>query len=407
MAGLMYSKYHGALIILLTVLANLKLLLNSRFWSAGVIALILYIPHLLWQIENGFPTFQYQMLDRMNPFRLFDFILYWPNQLFAFNPLILSLLLFIFYKKQIWTPFEKTLKFIIIGLFGFFWLFSFTARIEAHWTAAAAIPAIILLYQFLRTREQNKIVFRLIASSVVFLFLLRLVLIIDILPWHMEFLGQKKWVAQIEKEAGNLPVVFMNSYQKASVYSFYTGKESFSLNTIYYRQNQFDLWKPEINFNGKPTAIVFEPSPFIKSNNVLTSIDKYVMIKDTFYGYQQLKINFSMSEGDAFKPGEMISLPIIISNPYSYTVHFNRPGEELSFSALFLHNKEWQSAVAHSDIPLQSLAPGESKSMNLKFNVPQLADDTYQFGICLRTPTFPEAFNSSFQKIDVTSAAPK
>lgn len=48
MAALAYSKYHGALVVLLTVLSNLRLLRNPKFYAACVVTLLLILPHLGW-----------------------------------------------------------------------------------------------------------------------------------------------------------------------------------------------------------------------------------------------------------------------------------------------------------------------------------------------------------------------
>src|SRR5690554_3712268 len=48
MAGLMYSKYHGALVILFVFLSNLKLFKKSTFYYSVLSVIVLYIPHILW-----------------------------------------------------------------------------------------------------------------------------------------------------------------------------------------------------------------------------------------------------------------------------------------------------------------------------------------------------------------------
>ena len=51
MAGLMYSKYHGAMMLLLVILSNLKLLKSPKFYIASFFALILFIPHILANLK--------------------------------------------------------------------------------------------------------------------------------------------------------------------------------------------------------------------------------------------------------------------------------------------------------------------------------------------------------------------
>ena len=61
MALLLYSKYHGILIIGMSVLANLQLLRQRNFYLASIFGLILFLPHFYWQFSNQFPSFQYHL----------------------------------------------------------------------------------------------------------------------------------------------------------------------------------------------------------------------------------------------------------------------------------------------------------------------------------------------------------
>src|SRR5690606_35087594 len=56
MAGMLYSKYHGILIILFTVASNWRLALNPRAWVAVAAGVLLFFPHLYWQYQADFPS---------------------------------------------------------------------------------------------------------------------------------------------------------------------------------------------------------------------------------------------------------------------------------------------------------------------------------------------------------------
>ena len=70
MAAVIYSKYHGGLLIIIVILSNLKLLRNGRFYVAAILALLLFVPHLYWQYSNGFPSLKYHLVDRVSGFNL-------------------------------------------------------------------------------------------------------------------------------------------------------------------------------------------------------------------------------------------------------------------------------------------------------------------------------------------------
>jgi hypothetical protein len=66
-----------------------------------------------------------------------------------------------------------------------------------------------------------------------------------------EFHGNREWTTEMHQRAGNLPVVFVNTYQRASKYWFYTGIEAFSMNSPSYRRNNFNMWPIEDSLIGK------------------------------------------------------------------------------------------------------------------------------------------------------------
>src|SRR5688572_4771958 len=48
-ALLCYSKYHAVLIVIFTLLSNLKLFTRYQTYVAGIVAMLLFAPHLWWQ----------------------------------------------------------------------------------------------------------------------------------------------------------------------------------------------------------------------------------------------------------------------------------------------------------------------------------------------------------------------
>ena len=402
MAGLMYSKYHGGLVIIFTILSNLKLFLNIRFWMAGAMALALFIPHIMWQFENNFPTFQYQMIGRVKSFGASNFLEYLPTQLIVFNPVVLVLLVSAFRQSAKTSIFDRTLKFLVAGFFFFFLITSFFARVEPHWTVAASIPAMILVYKYFSANLNKwRRAFGFLSVTLLIFLFVRIALIVDILPFHIEFIHQKEWAESIEEKTGSLPVAFVNSYQKASVYAFYSGKNAFSLNNIHYRKNQFDLWTDEEKFQGQEVAILFEPRPGIQIDSVRGRIGNYVMAIDTLHSFQKIRIEYKLDAQKEFKKYEIVNLPVSITNPYPYSVQFDRPDSPVSFRAVFLYEGEWISKEATPDVKINSLLPGQTVQNILTFTVPALPPGLHQFALSVRTPLLLEAYNSSIENIKI------
>src|SRR5688572_576017 len=75
MALMLYSKYHGVLIIGFTLLSNLKLFRKYPIYLAGVITTLLYLPHLIWQYNNDFPSVYYHLFERNGVHYIIDYTL--------------------------------------------------------------------------------------------------------------------------------------------------------------------------------------------------------------------------------------------------------------------------------------------------------------------------------------------
>ena len=63
-ALMFYSKYHGILIVFFTLISNIKLFTRWQTYFAGMIALVLFFPHLYWQHQHNYPSIQYHLFER-------------------------------------------------------------------------------------------------------------------------------------------------------------------------------------------------------------------------------------------------------------------------------------------------------------------------------------------------------
>ena len=65
----------------------------------------------------------------------------------------------------------------------------------------------------------------------------------------------KAWAKTIAEKTGDIPVVFYNSYQRASLFWFYSGKPSHSHNSYSDRKSNYNFWPTESNLLGKKVFI--------------------------------------------------------------------------------------------------------------------------------------------------------
>lgn len=96
---------------------------------------------------------------------------------------------------------------------------------------------------------------RFVPVTLVLVFAVRVYMLLDIPPiaaWPKDEFHYNNLIAQgIIKNTDGLPVVFINSYQKASKYWFYSGINAYSLNTPTYRRNNYNFWPVEDSLFGK------------------------------------------------------------------------------------------------------------------------------------------------------------
>jgi hypothetical protein len=139
-----------------------------------------------------------------------------------------------------------------------------------------------------------------------------------------EFHQNEKRSAAIKEKAGDLPVIFLDSYQKASKYWFYTGTMSFSLNTHLYRRNNFVFWPVENYLQGNPVYAVISKDSTWFSDTIQNAWGKMRGITiDSFYSHSNIEVDIkgpltvsgnklSPCIGKIFVPGkksEYITLP--------------------------------------------------------------------------------------------------
>ncbi|HMJ47479.1 MAG TPA: glycosyltransferase family 39 protein, partial [Ferruginibacter sp.] len=312
-ACLLYSKYHGILILLFTILSNPKLFRRVSFWVIVILALLFYSPYIWWQMDHGYPSIAYHLFDRSPKSYRFsyttEFIL---TQVIIIAPIVGWYFFIAAAKAKAGDLFKRSLQFTFYGVFIFFLLSTFKGRVEAHWTLIGILPLFMLCYMHLsgKTKIVNWLTLLMIAN-VTLIMVIRLVFIIP-LPFTQKIkvvkkhTGNEQWAAQLKAKAGENFIVFNSGFQEPSEYNFYNNTtKAFSYNSRYYRKNQYDIWPIEDSLRGKNVYYV-TPYPhiniaprimFINLGNKLPQ-DSFLIKDRTEYGswikdvrlYQKVKI---------------------------------------------------------------------------------------------------------------------
>ncbi len=258
---LLYSKYHGVLILFFTLLSNFSLFKSPRVYAAGFFALLLFMPHLWWQYQHDFVSFRYHLQEsNINPYKFSYTMEYVLGQLLLPGPLIGLLLLpaAVLYKNK--EAFPRALKWTGVGIYVFFFISSFRGRVEGNWTAPALMPVILLAHAYIASHTRwEKMIYRLLPASLLLILVVRVGMIIDFLPGKAiasRFHSWKDWPQTLKEKTNGLPVVWLNSYQRAAKYAFYSGQSTHSLNFYRERRNNYNFWPIEDSLQDRPVAVV-------------------------------------------------------------------------------------------------------------------------------------------------------
>ena len=324
MAAMLYSKYHGVLIIGFVVLSNLRLLVSSKFWLAALTGFLLFIPHLHWQFDNGFPSFVYHLMDRSHKPYEIGFTLNHFLNVVAIVGITFPVVYKAFFKTKAENPFDRSLKFVVYGFVLFFFLASFRSQPQAQWLAAMLLPLCLLTFPYFATHpESRKWLYRLGLAQLGIILIARLFLAIpSVSPLVLEPHLAETWVPQLKTKTQERPIVFVNSYQNASIYKFYTGIETHSFGLPKGRKSQYFLLDTESRMQRKT---VFGVGKQLTDKTFL--VDKgaeelYGYEIDSFRSFQRLTCLIDSDELD-LKEGQEVRIPFALKNPYYEPVDLN------------------------------------------------------------------------------------
>ncbi|MBT8297644.1 MAG: glycosyltransferase family 39 protein [Maribacter sp.] len=401
MAALMYSKYHAVLVILFVLLSNLKLVFNKYAWIAVVVALLCYTPHFLWLVENEFVSIRYHLFERPNaPYDFNKYTLGFLVNLVAIFGLTFPFIYYSLIRTRSKNLFTKALLYLTYGVLIFFFISSFNRRVQTQWIIVISIPVAILAFNYMIANVTvRKWIYRLGLTNIVILLFLRVGLIYEpLFPIIYESHGNKDYMGQIQSSAGDNPVVFENSYRDASMYAFYTGKTSYSLNNVNYRPNQYSIDDSEKEVQNKKVLYV---SSYLTTREFtfprIVGDTQYANFIDDFESYRKLRCYIGK---------EKISLndvdhPLKIYNPYNKNIQLDK----LRFATSFLNgSKQFNEVVPTSLLPwekdLKHLKSKDTTYFTLKLPKPEKDISPAYFRIVISENELRYGLNSAIFKLN-------
>lgn len=406
-AAMSYSKYHAVVVLMSALAGGWWLIKRPSFWLIPLIATVLYLPHLYWQVVNDYPPLNYHLIDRQaEPWTPLFALNYLLGQLAVFGPLIGFILLPAAWKYRHPDRLTHAMRWCAFGILGFFLILSLKGRVEANWTASAIGPLLYLAYHYIAPRPTwRKWVFRLAWPSFLLIGLFRLYMLVDFLPKDLlprnEFHGWKNWAMTIKEAAGDRPVIFFNNYQKTSRYRFYSGQMAHSQSLVTYAGDQYDLLtENEAKLQGRPALLMDSWNPSTDSLYFDDGSRLNYQMVPAYYAFNRLRIQLEEREYH-FPADTLVHLPVRIYNPTQQTIHVdNIPASELRLKWFVFHfKKHIISGTAAENLPFIQLLPDEEITVDLPFRTPKEAG-TYRFRFCVEWLRYPGR-NGNFTRLVV------
>ena len=396
MALMAYSKYHGALVVLFALAANPRQLLRPALYSSGAVALLLLVPHFVWQYEHDWASFAYHLSGRNSVFRPGYVVEFLANVLVVFNPFFVPLYVQAWRKVKPQTPVGRALKLLPVAFIVFFMLSSLRGYVQPQWVIVSCFGLVCVLFAYARRHPRTRrYVMRAGGVTVGLIVLVRLVMIFNPLGIRFEVFNNPESYAAIAAEADGRPVVFRYGYAVAAKYAFYTGGEAYCQPNIRYRTHQWQFRDDDSQFIGRevlvecPDGTVSDSTRQVRTLTMANGRSFTWFVDPAFHPVRLVDIAFTGLPGRV-AAGETLRLELRIRNPYPYAIRVGADDTQLVM--LWKHGR---FRVDEFPTGETFTIPADSElTRGVTFTVlPQLAGETFDVGFALRREGYTNWFN--------------
>ena len=396
MALMAYSKYHGALVVLFALAANPRQLLRPALYSSGAVALLLLVPHLVWQYEHDWASFAYHLSGRNSVFRPGYVVEFLANVLVVFNPFFVPLYVQAWRKVKPQTPVGRALKLLPVAFIVFFMLSSLRGYVQPQWVIVAVFGLLYTLFTYARRHPRTlRYLMRMGWVTLALIALTRLVMIFNPLGIRFEVFNNPESYAAIAAEADGRPVVFRYGYAVAAKYAFYTGGEAYCQPNIRYRTHQWQFRDDDSQFIGRevlvecPDGTVSDSTRQVRTLTMANGRSFTWFVDPAFHPVRLVDIAFTGLPGRV-AAGETLRLELRIRNPYPYAIRVGAGDTQLVM--LWKHGR---FRVDEFPTGETFTIPADSElTRGVTFTVlPQLAGETFDVGFALRREGYTNWFN--------------
>ncbi len=399
-AALAYSKYHGALVVLLTVASRPRLLKDMKFWAACGLTLLLIAPHLLWQYEHDWVSFRYHLSGRNRDFEI-GFVTEYLLNLFAiFNPFLFPVFLVAWWKTRGRRPVLRAMNCISAGFILFFLASTFRGYVQPQWEIPAAFGIVAVLFLYVRGREKlRRYAVRIGWITLTLMALVRIEMIFNPLGLRFEVFDNRASYAKIAEAAAGAPVIFDGQYTAAAKYGFYTGGWAWAQPSIHYRTSQYEMKDDDSRMAGRRVIVqVWDSVPGRRSIRLPDGREFAWIETERFVPVRKIGVVYDPLPSQV-RAGDTLRLRFRLDNPYPYDYRFD--GDSVSLSIVWRNRNEPTHRYVLPSVTGLLPARG-SMEAEADFVVPPLPRRVFEVGFTVADLPVTTWFNGETTRIEIS-----
>lgn len=298
---MMISKYTSILfvvsVLLFILLKRRDVLLNRKFYIAIFIATLIVLPMLLWNFQNDWISFNFQLdhgsteTYKISFGSAFEYI---GGQFIVFSPVFAGVLFFFLAKEKLYFKDNKLFFLVLLTLLTllFFLYKSFFKSMALNYAAPAYVSGVILLAYIISKHELHKS-FKIGLAIAIFLTLVgRFGILFFLEIFQDRMYGNKEAVALVQKYAKEGDSFYGDHLTTAALLKYYLQGHPQTDLALASRFSQYDMWR-ESNYLKDGLVLARDPEDIALKkiyNNVdlvdTLEVKKGLNKTKTFYIYR-------------------------------------------------------------------------------------------------------------------------
>ncbi len=201
------------------------------------------------------------------------------------------------------------------------------------------LPLILITFNYLiENNKQIKLFNYLAFTNIVIILFARIIIANEgVIPVKLSFHGNEEWTLKVKELTKNSDKLFINSFQNASIYWFYTKEKTHYQNNYLGRKNQYGFIPDNNQFTTDSIAYITRISKNYSEIKMKSSGKDSIFISyiDNYKSFFKIEIEFIDSEQIIFSKSPRASYRVLVKNPYDFNINVN----DLEIDIVFQNKK--------------------------------------------------------------------